>query len=68
MSEIIRSLLPRLASRAISEDFVDRRRIADLIEEQSGSPREPTAMAQLRLMAEGRPPSSMINSLQLDRG
>lgn len=67
MSDLIRSLLPRLPSNAIQEDFVDRRRMADLMEEQAGVPREPTAMAQLRLRAEGKSPSLAVNSIQLDR-
>lgn len=67
MSDLIRSLLPRVASNAIADDFIDRRRMGDLIEEQAGIPQEPTAMAQMRMMSEGRPPSLMVNKLQLDR-
>ena len=67
MSELIRSLLPRLTSNALRDDFVDERTIADLLLESSGEPVEPTAMVQLRRKAEGKSPSPMVNEVQLDR-
>lgn len=68
MSDIIRSLLPRLPAGAISGDFIDERSIGDMIEKQAGVPSEPTAMVQMRLKAEGKNPTPMVNSIQLDRG
>lgn len=68
MSDIIRSLLPRLPSTAISGDFIDERTMRDMVEAQAGLPQEPTAMAQMRMLAEGKSPSPMVNQIQLDRG
>jgi hypothetical protein len=62
MSELIRSLLPRLLSGAIPNDYIDERSLGDVVQRQYGNPEEPTAIAQLREKAEGK--SSRI---QLDR-
>ncbi len=60
--------MPRLPSGSIASDFIDERSMGDLIEAQAGVPQEPTAMAQMRLKAEGKNPAPMVNSIQLDRG
>lgn len=67
MSELLRQLQSRLPSGAINGDFVDERSIADLLMESAGQPTEPTAMVQLRRMAEGKSPGPMVNEMQLDR-
>lgn len=67
MSELIRSLLPRLTSNAIRDDFVDERSLGDVLQKQYGDPVQPTAMAQLQLQAQGRGPTPMTSKIQLDR-
>jgi len=67
MSELIRVLSARLPSKAIAGDFVDKRSLADLIEEQAGVPVQQTAMAQLQAKASGNSPVPMVNKIQLDR-
>lgn len=67
MSELIRSLLPRLTTNALHNDFVDERSIADVMQKQYGNPLQPTAMAQLQLQAQGKGPTPMTSKVQLDR-
>jgi len=67
VSELIRSLIPRLATNALRSDFVDERSLADVVQKQYGNPLEPTAMAQLQLQAQGKGPTPMTTKVQLDR-
>lgn len=67
MSELIRSLLPRLTTNALRNDFVDERSLGDVMQQQYGDPLEPTAMAQMKLQAQGKGPTPMTSKIQLDR-
>lgn len=67
MSELIRALLPRLATNALHNDFVDERSLGDVMQQQYGDPLNPTAMAQLQLQAQGKGPTPMTSKVQLDR-
>lgn len=67
MSELLRSLLARLPQDSIPSDYVDERRLGDMVDRQYGSPQEPTAVAQMQAKAQGKPPVAMVNQLQLDR-
>jgi hypothetical protein len=67
MSQLIRSLLPRLTSYAVGGDFVDERSIADVIEKSHGTPTQDTAMKQIAKKNAGQNPTPMTTKIQLDR-
>lgn len=67
MSELLRSLVARLPQNAIPGDYVDERRLGDMVNRQYGNPNEPTAVAQMQAKASGKPPVAMVNQIQLDR-
>ena len=67
MSELLRALIARLPQNAIHGDYIDERRLGDMVDRQYGDPNDPTAIAQMRAKASGKPPVAMVNEIQLDR-
>ena len=67
MSQMIRSLLPRLTSYAVGGDFTDERSNADVIEKSHGTPTQDTAMKQIAMKNAGQNPTPMTTKIQLDR-
>ena len=67
MSNLIRAIIPRLQSYALSEEFSEKRKLTDVMEGQYGQPTEPTAMRQLQDKSQGKSPTPFTTKVQLDR-
>jgi len=67
MSDLIRAIVPRLQPYALNEEFLEKRSLADVTEDQYGDPLDPTAMKQLQDKSQGKSPTPFTTKVQLDR-